>query len=384
MCRDRNEGGVFMGKYKRVRAYTVLRSPTLTRFYIHLLNSEPARGIVDTNLLIGRAYGKAIMSVGGVPAGASGSPVFKGSKMLGAVSHLLGGDPYLVGITPRAEMLKLTAEPHDSIPASQAQRMTKADANISLPVGDGFSSLSAREELALRFGSMRFSGASQGRNRRKKTLFPGSPVGAAMMIGDLRLGFIGTVTWVTHDKVFAFGHPLLHAGPCQYPMTTASIIATARGFFPNKLAMLGEVVGTVLQDRAAGIYGRLGHKPAALVAVALEVRDEDRKVTKKNNVQIIHNAIELPFLVYVAALETIAQAMNRTGQGTAKWEWVIHKVGFSEPVIWDAEQDSFYNIGADVASSIFPLLEEPLQSGISIASVGLVATVAMSHRGAKM
>ena len=380
MCRDRSEGGVFMSKYRRVRAYTVLRSPAVTRFFVRLLSKEPVKGIVDTNLFIGRAYGQAITLAGGIPAGASGSPVFRGKKILGAVSYLLGGDPFLVGITPQAEMLALASEPHGPTGAAGAEQLPQIKSNIGLPVGNGFTSVAAKKKLAQRFGGLLCAGASPKYSRCSKQFFPGSPVGAAMMIGDLRLGFIGTVTWVNQSEVFAFGHPLLYAGPCQYPLTTATIITTARGYYPNKLAVLGEVAGTVLQDRAAGIYGRLGQMPSGLVTVTLEVSDEDRKVTKKNNVQVIHNAAELPFLVYVAALETMAQAMNRTGPGTANWQWIIYMVGLAEPVVWSTVQYSFYNIGSDVASSIFPLLEEPLRMGMQVVSVSLTAKVVMAEQ----
>ncbi|MBT9135541.1 MAG: hypothetical protein DDT34_00600 [Firmicutes bacterium] len=313
-----------------------------------------------------------------MPAGASGSPVFVGRRLVGAVSHLLGGDPFLVGITPIGAMRKLAQEPDIPAPATIAKPFGRMGDSLVLAVGGNFKSRESEVALRTHLGGIPFSCSGNLPPRRKKSLAPGDPVGVAMMIGDLRLGFIGTVTYVKNRAVYAFGHPLLHSGPCQYPLTAATILTTARGNFPNKIGDLGEVMGTVLQDRAAGVFGLLGQMPLGLVEGSLSVKDEDRKVETVHRVQVVHNPAELPFLIYVAALETITQTMNRVGEGTAKWEWRVHIRGEADETVIMDEQYSPFNIGTVVADSVFSLLVEPLDMDRQVTKVALTARFTMS------
>jgi hypothetical protein len=67
------------------------------------------------------------------------------------------------------------------------------------------------------------------------------------------------VTHVDGDRVYAFGHPLYNLGPTQFPMTRAEVQVVLPSLMASsKLASFGEVVGTVQQDRATAIAGRLG------------------------------------------------------------------------------------------------------------------------------
>ena len=66
----------------------------------------------------------------------------------------------------------------------------------------------------------------------------------------------------TADKVYAFGHPNLTAGPTDVPMSAGYVIS----LLPNlqnsfKLAVPLDVVGSFQQDRSTGIAGTLGVTP---------------------------------------------------------------------------------------------------------------------------
>ena len=50
-------------------------------------------------------------------------------------------------------------------------------------------------------------------------LEPGSSVNVELIRGDLSWSANGTVTWVDGNKVYAFGHPNLAAGPTDVPMS---------------------------------------------------------------------------------------------------------------------------------------------------------------------
>ena len=103
--------------------------------------------------------------------------------------------------------------------------------------------------------------ATAGASRRPKTrrCAPAMPSASRLLTGDFELGATGTVTHVDGDRVYAFGHPLYNLGPTQFPMTRAEVQVVLPSLMASsKLASFGEVVGTVQQDRATAIAGRLG------------------------------------------------------------------------------------------------------------------------------
>src|SRR5205823_4084784 len=57
-------------------------------------------------------------------------------------------------------------------------------------------------------------------------LEPGSTVSAELVRGDMNVSANGTVTYVDGDRVYAFGHPFLSAGPISLPMSAAYVIST--------------------------------------------------------------------------------------------------------------------------------------------------------------
>ena len=92
-------------------ALTTLRSPAIRRFELRILGVLPQAGTAGNDLILARAYGSALQRIGGVPLGASGSPVYQGRRLIGAIAAVFAPDFTMVGITPIAPMLKLTAEP---------------------------------------------------------------------------------------------------------------------------------------------------------------------------------------------------------------------------------------------------------------------------------
>ena len=94
---------------------------------------------------------------------------------------------------------------------------------------------------------------------------PGDAVGVTLMGGDLQLGATGTVTEIDGNKLYAFGHPFYGLGPTQFPMTRAYVMAVLPSLASSmKIASVGEVIGTVQQDRATTIAGTLGEGPALI------------------------------------------------------------------------------------------------------------------------
>lgn len=361
---------------RRGFALSVFRSPRISRFDVELLGDLPDGGLAGTNLLVARAFGPIIDKIGGVPFGASGSPVYVKNVLIGAISSVLSSDFKHVGITPIGDMVRMQREPYLCSTAISRRATTSASHHV-LPVGAGFRSMRAAEQIRRRFGKDAYINPHGTSLRRQSAaLQAGSPVGVALLTGDLQLGFVGTTTTVEQSRVLAFGHPLLFAGPVRMPLTQASIIATGGGTFPAKIGLLGETIGTVLQDRAAGVFGVLSEAPENLVDLDMQVQDGDRVVTEHTKARAVPIPAELPFLVFVTALETIIRAMNRVGSGYGSWMWRVHFTE-DEPLEMSEEVFSPTDIAFAIAVSVFPLIEEALAEGRHITGVELDANVRM-------
>ena len=104
-----------------------------------------------------------------------------------------------------------------------------------------------------------------------RPLAPGTPIGAALATGDLSVVGIGTLTHIDHNRVFAFGHPLLGTGAMEMPMTQAQVLLT----FPStaasfKIANATPPVGSIFQDGLTAIVGEVG-RPAPTIPVSVRV-----------------------------------------------------------------------------------------------------------------
>jgi hypothetical protein len=137
-----------------------------------------------------------------------------------------------------------------------------------------------------------------------RPLRPGDAVGVGLLTGDFELGATGTVTHVDGDKVYAFGHPLYNLGPTQFPMTRAVVQVVLPSLMSSsKLASFGEVIGTVQQDRATAIAGRLGPGPS-LIPVTITL-NSDRAPSRTFNFGVVRDFTFTPLLTYLSVANVL-------------------------------------------------------------------------------
>jgi hypothetical protein len=91
----------------------------------------------------------------------------------------------------------------------------------------------------------------------------GGNLAASIAYGDITAAAVGTATAVCGDEVLGFGHPMLWTGPATLTLHSADALfvqedPTFAGF---KVANIGDPVGSVSQDRMAGILGVRGATP---------------------------------------------------------------------------------------------------------------------------
>ena len=91
----------------RGKALTVLEGTKIESFGVEILGLTTGTGRVGSLILI-RTYGTALREFGGIASGMSGSPVFIGNRLLGAISYTFSNaNPSYGLVTPIADMLAL-------------------------------------------------------------------------------------------------------------------------------------------------------------------------------------------------------------------------------------------------------------------------------------
>ena len=145
-----------------------------------------------------------------------------------------------------------------------------------------------------------------------RPLQPGDAMGVALMTGDFMLGATGTVTSVDGDRVYGFGHPMYNLGPTQFPLTRADVQVVLPSLLASsKIASFGEVVGTLQQDRATAVAGRLGNGPA-MIPVSITL-NSDRTPSRTFNFSVVKDVTFTPLLTYLSIANVLTSYERGAG-----------------------------------------------------------------------
>jgi hypothetical protein len=300
-------------------------------------------------MLLAEASGSdAIERAGGIWAGMSGSPVYidtpAGPHLVGAVAYGLAGTSPIAGITPAAEMMnllrgggvvaaapqvELTGALQREIVANGSASATVAAAGLNrLPIPVAVSGTSpARLRRVSRMIRRTVAGArvySSGRAAARPAaagLVAGGNVAAAMSQGDVTAAAVGTVTAVCGDEALLFGHPMNWSGATTLAAhaATALFVQPNPTFAPFKVANVGGPVGTVDQDRLAGLHTVLGPIPA-ITRVRSLLSSAETGASRAS----MTNAVLPEFISTAAALHVfnnIDRVHDRAGRGVVDLRW---------------------------------------------------------------
>lgn len=283
----------------------------------------------------------------GVVDGMSGSPVYIGNRLLGAVSYRIGSftkEP-IAGITPIEQMIEVQEMPgaeltpvdmqtalldgnppsganHSSVPQEPAFGRDTMIQQLGTPLAmSGFSPAAVRfwqqqtagtalQQVAA--GGMALSGSSGGGDNGEPlpsahaTLEPGSAVSMQLIRGDLEVAATCTVTYIDRKQLLACGHPVLGAGPVSLPMTTADVVTTLASPLDSfKIINTGANIGAFTQDRESAIRGVLGAKAHMIpMHVTVSAPGGARKV----NVEILDLPSLTPSAMQVVLLNSLLQS----------------------------------------------------------------------------
>ena len=315
------------------------------------------------DIIVARLSGGPLAHTG-VIQGMSGSPVYVDGRLVGAVSYALGSFPKepIAGITPIDEMvaadgtrgqvarfdpdalqfpvtartltelvrrtfhqtLGFALQPTDvqsfGLGQTDGGRLGVLLRPIATPVilngfapeiHDLWTSAFTMAGFATAIGGAPVA-ASVGGER----LQPGDPVGAVLIRGDLTMAGTGTVTMVEDDRVYAFGHPFYNLGPVSFPMARVSVTTVLPSLaISSKIAAIGEVIGTLDQDRPTGIFGTLGPGPP-MVPVIVHLSAPERGLAETFEFEIIEDRLFTPLLTYTGLLSTFFSWTRELGVST--------------------------------------------------------------------
>jgi hypothetical protein len=344
---------------------TVFEGSEMKDFKVHILGVLKNVQAPQRNLILARLEGGPLAETG-VIAGMSGSPVYIDGRLVGAVSYSIGSFPKepIAGITPIDEMISATATDAPSARRAGAQgrlelpitperlasaiRATYARVAMfadrpadvqafGLPAADGAQmgallrpiatplvlsgmSASTSDLVSAMFRDAGFTpmlagGASGATAQGAEPLKPGDPIGVSLLGGDAEMGATGTVTHVDGSRVYAFGHPFFNIGPVGFPMTRATVYASLPSLMSSfKIATMGDVIGTLQQDRATAIAGTLGKGPATIpITVTLE---SERGGKRTFQYAAANDQLFTPLLTYVALFNTLGSYERQFGDAT--------------------------------------------------------------------
>lgn len=349
---------------------TVFEGAELQEFKVHVLGVLRNIQGPRRDLILARLEGGPLAETG-VAQGMSGSPVYIEGRLAGAVSYSIGAFPKeaIAGITPIAEMMDATrmarrppsAQARIELPitpeslaaalrASHARlapfAARPADVQaIGLPAAAGGSLATMLrpittplvmtgfepEAVDLLAGAFRQAGfapvaggtlsghlGDEARQALAGPLREGDAVGVTLVGGDFEMGATGTVTHIDGDRVYAFGHPFFNLGPTAFPMTRAYVYTMLPSLMTSfKIASMGDVIGTVQQDRATAIAGTLGPAPRLIpVKITLQSDRDGATISREFTYEVVNDQTFTSLLAYVAMFNTIIAHERQLGVAT--------------------------------------------------------------------
>jgi hypothetical protein len=133
---------------------------------------------------------------------------------------------------------------------------------------------------------------------------------------------VGTATTVCGAELTGFGHPMDFTGASTLSLHGARAVLvqddpTLSGF---KVANLGAPIGSVDQDRLAGLHATTGAVPATSTLHATS-SDAGRHFTGTTHLSIPDDVAEMGFAHLIAVQD---KAMDRLGKGRAYMRWTIN------------------------------------------------------------
>ena len=334
---------------------TVFSGDRVEEFQVEIL------GVLDNigpkqALILGRLSGGPLAKTG-VMQGMSGSPVYIGGKLVGAVAMAFPfATDAIAGIRPIEEMVRVGSAPADrtaragvSLGDSDLTRALPRPrpvlagegrmVDVATPVSFGGFTQAAIDQFAPQLRALGLEprqGISAGgrvdpRMGPPSALHPGSMISVQLMSGDMSVGADGTVTYIDGNRIYAFGHRFLSIGSTSLPFARAEVLTllpTLNSSF--KISSAREVMGTISQDRNTAIFGELG-KRTTMVPIAIRVKRGGRSLDSYN-MRMVSDPFLSPLLMQMAVFSSIDATERTVGAATIRVSGEIELAGSPAPI----------------------------------------------------
>jgi hypothetical protein len=319
---------------------TVFAGDRVEEFQVEILGVLENIG-PKQSLILGRLSGGPLGQTG-VMQGMSGSPVYIGGKLAGAVAMAF---PYskepIAGIRPIGDMIRVSAAPSPPTPLRASIQLHDRDVtralsrpeaalagearlvDIATPISFGGFTRNAVDHFAPQLRALGLEprqgvsggGSPPARLGNPAAIKPGSMISVQLMSGDLSVGADGTVTYVDGSRLYAFGHRFLSIGSTALPFARAEVLTLLPAVNVSfKLSAAREWMGTIYQDRNTAVAGELG-KRAELAPVSISLTRKGARA-ESYRMQMVGDALLSPLLVQMAVYSVIDATERTVGAGT--------------------------------------------------------------------
>ena len=309
-------------------ALTVFRGQDPEEFPLRILgvlqSSGPGQNMILARLLTPR------LEQTGVMQGMSGSPVYIGGKLIGAIAFAFpfSKEP-IAGIRPIEEMLasrpvapqRRAAAIHLASPQLfDAPAATPQNSPTAVLTPISFAGLTERtiQHFSAQWRQLGFA-MQQGVSGNQPSaptspLRPGDMISVQLLRGDISAGADGTVTHLDGNKIYAFGHRFLGGGAIDLPFAKAEVVTPIPNFnMPFKISQSLRPMGAILFDGDAAVSGEIGRVPK-LAPVLIRYRDANGPHEYK--LEMVRHSLLSPLLVQMALFSTLDHHFRGAGAGT--------------------------------------------------------------------
>ncbi len=298
--------------------------------------------ITGPSSFLDRAYGMFF--------GMSGSPIFINGMLAGAASYRFYFSDAVIGLfTPAEEMLKIvdgpamptrislaTGErrmiaravgvPTSATPgAAQILRTPLAVSGLSTAQMDRLQGTLDEQGLPMDV----FPAGTPSAGLDPTPLAPGSPMGAAISIGDVSTVGIGTTTFACGSGVnVGWGHPFFFEGPSSMALTDADVLTILNDpsgvYGPTTIATAGDIHGTVVDDRFTGIAGQAGPPPDPM-QISSDFTNADTGDSRVGQTDVYYQEdYWAPDLAWYHNYVNLQVVFDQVGSGSLDMSYTIH------------------------------------------------------------
>ena len=317
-----------------------------------------------STLILAQLSGPVIDAAGGmVPFGLSGAPVMVGERLLGVVAWgVTWGPTSLVGLTAGQDVIDLADLEVLTAGAASPDRVTVTAkdggpaelAPLPLPLqvsGLGAARLPTLQALmerrGLAFRPLQGPSATLATDTTAASVSAGAGFAAVLSTGDITSAAFGAVAYVCEDVVVAFGHPVTYWGSTTFGASLGEPVAVVPDplYGSTILSRVGASVGSVTDDRWAGIRATVGLAPSA-VPVTSTLRSLETGRTRSGRSDVLA-ASELPWIAQSHVGSNLEIVADRYGAGGADLTFTLR--GTADGRAWELERGNRHASTSDIA-----------------------------------